>query len=63
MTTVTVTRMIPLIRSTIIKGKNTGTGAPPNDVPVLQKITVLSTQDCGIFLHIFKIDSSDIILL
>ena len=36
--------------------QNTGTGAPPNDIPVLQKSTVLSTQDCG-FLYIFKIDS------
>ena len=38
MTTVTVTRMIPLIRSTLLIHKNTGTGAPPNDFPFCTKI-------------------------
>ena len=51
MTTVTVTRMIPLIRSTIINTK----------IPVQEhlrmmflyckKSTVLSTQDCGFFIY------------
>ena len=51
MTTVTVTRMIPLIRSTIINAK----------IPVQEhlrmmflyckKSTVLSTQDCGFFIY------------